>query len=281
MNPLEQIALAGHALALVARASLHPRLWIPWLPLILVELAWLALLAGFAHPAVSGVMAPLLTAISGDAVLHYPNVFRILPGLHARGAFVIVATLGSIVVGASVWVFDELWAGRTPHPGVALGEALRRAPALIVAQAPLHLLTVVLTFGLAGWMEGRGSSGITVRALGLLATLAATVLQALFLLVPVHVMRASRSPLGAWLEIPRVFMRAGVTVVVLSTLVTVAGFPLEFLARFTERLVERGRPELVAAMVVAQIGFATLAGFVLAGAAVVCYRTRVEDDTWA
>lgn len=276
MNALEQGVFTASCLRHAVPAAFRPRLWTPWWPLALAQAAWLAAIVLFAHPSIAGLMVPLLTAMAGPEVVHYPNVFRILPGLQARGTFVAFAVVGPVVAGAAALVFDAWFSGRPFAAGRALGAALRRAPALIVAQAPLQLVLVAVTFGVSAWLEGRGSSGLVVRALTLASLGASVVAQAVFLYVPVDVMLGRRGPVEAWLELPRMVGRAGVVALLLVGLAAVAGLPVQVAGGMADRVVERGRPELMVALVVAQAGFGLVMAFVLAAGAVLAYRSLLE-----
>lgn len=276
MNALEQVLFTGSCLRHAVPAAFRVRLWAPWWPLAGAQAAWLAALVLFAHPAVAGLMVPLLEALAGPEVVHYPNLFRVLPGLQARGAFVVFALVGPVVAGAAALVFDDWFSGRPVAAGRALGAALRRAPALIVAQAPLQLVLLALTFGLAAWLEVRGSSGLVVRVFTLASLGASIVAQAVFLYVPVDVMLGHRGPLAAWAEIPRAFGRAGAVALSLVVLAAFAGMPVQALAAMADRIVDRGRPELMVSVVAAQAAFGLLVAFVLAGASVLGYRSLIE-----
>ena len=273
MNALEQAVFSASCLRHALPETFRPRSWIVWWPLIIAHGAWLAALVWFAHPAVAALMVPLLERLAGPEVLHYPNVFRVLPGLNARGAFVLLAVLGPVVAGAAALVFDDVFAGSRPAPGRALARAARRAPALIAAQLPLQLALLALTFGVSAWLEGRGSSGLTVRAFMLASLGAGVVAQSVFLYVPASVMLGGCGPLEAWREIPRAVGRAGVVALLLVAAAAVLGVPFQQAADMADPLVDRGRPEIMVAVVAAQVAFGLAVALVLTASSVLAYRS--------
>ena len=120
MNPIEQVSLAWLALGRTLRQAWRPALWAPWLLLGAVEVGVVVLIWGYAHPAVSWVMAPLLRNWAGEDALHYPNVLRRLPVLFGGLDLVIGAILGSIMIGAATLLFAERFRGSR----AAVGETL-------------------------------------------------------------------------------------------------------------------------------------------------------------
>src|SRR5262245_58204005 len=131
-----QIALGWARGGSTLPRMVQPGLWPPWLLLGAVHLVALLMLAGFAHPAVSAVMAPLVTALAGAGVRHYPEVFRQLPELQAQTGFVVDALLGPIAAGAAVAMLAAAFERGRGTAGDALVHALERAGALGGALLP-------------------------------------------------------------------------------------------------------------------------------------------------
>lgn len=278
MNIFEQVALAWECLGATLRRIRHAALWAPWLVLGAAQLATVVLLACFAHPAASALMAPLVTALAGAGARHYPEVFRVLPDLHARAGFVVDALLGPVVAGAATVLFAASFARRAATPREAFAQALRRAGALVLAWLPFALVTGLLTFGLEGWLAGRGSAAIT-RRIGMFTALGGTlVLRAMMLYLIPMMMLGRMGPLAAWRELPHTGGRGAFTALTLVVLVTALTAPFAMLSRFVPRLVDGGTPEAVILVVAAQVAGALLSAFLLAGAAVLGWQ-NVEIET--
>jgi hypothetical protein len=282
MDPFQQLALAGHCLVATFRELGRPGLWVPWLVLGLCQLAGLLLLAAFAHPAVSAVMAPLVARIAGPDVLHYPNVFRVLPALHARVAFVIDALIGVVAIGAATRLFAARFSDHDLTTAAGIREAARRWGTLVLAHLPLQILVLVLAFGVPEWLHARGSAGMTVR-FGLLAGTAGVILvQVVFVLVAPLVMLAGLGVRDTWRELPTLISQAGFAAVAIAVAGTVATWPVQILGRFADRVVDRGTPELVIVLVGIQIVAALVAAFVTAGSITLVYQSLIGDtgDEW-
>lgn len=280
MNVFEQIALGWGCVVATARRMLQPAPWVPWLLLGAAQLVTLLLIAGFAHPLVSAVMAPLVTLLAGAEVRHYPEVFRQLPELQAQAGLVVDALLGPIAAGAAVALLAAAFDRGRATPGSAIDGALRRAGALIIAMLPYALLVGAITFGAQAWLVGRGSAGLTRKFAQLAGVGGATALRVAFMYVTPLVMLGGLGPLAAWRELPRFISRsgiAGLTIVLLAAIVTA---PFAMLARFAPRLVDSGAPEAVVGLVAVQIAGGLITGFLLTGGALLLWQS-VEIDVEA
>lgn len=282
MNAYEQVALAGHSVVAAFGSLRRGGLWVPWLLFGAIQVAGLLMLAAFAHPLLSGIMAPLVARIAGPDVLHYPNVFRVLPALHARIAFVLDALVGVVAIGAATRLFAARFSGTGMPAGQGLREAFARWGTLVLAYLPLQLLVLLLTFGIPEWLHARGSAGMTVR-LGMLAGIVGVVLvQVVFVLIAPLVILAGHGVRDTWRELPTLLQQMGIAALVVVVLGTVATWPVQILGRFADRIVDRGAPELVILLVGIQISAAMIAAFVTAGSITLVYQSLVGDtgDEW-
>lgn len=275
MSALEQLLVAWQAILYTVRELFRPPLWAPWLLLGAVELAVLAALWWFAHPLLSWLTAPLLVALAGPNVLHYPNIFLLMPGIFARADVVVGAILGSIVIGASTVLFAKWFTGAEPRPAEGLSVGFRRASALILANLPLNLIVNLLPFAVEQWLADRHSSAFVVRGVraGMLG--AALMLQAFFLYVSALVVLDDRSAWSAFAGLPEAARRGMWAAFVLSLIAFLPLLPLRLLANGSGALVDRGTPELVGWMMVGEILLTLVVSFVLTGSTTLVYQTVV------
>ncbi len=270
MNVLEQVSLAFQVLLRTARLIPRPALWMPWLVLGAAQLLALALLWGFAHPAVSWLMAPLLARAAGPEVLRYPNLLRTLPELFSRADLVISMLLGPIVIGAATLLFAQHLSGGRPRPAAALLGSGRRAIALIVAQLPFNLVAIGLLVGPGEWLLRHG--GPRSRLLLSLALVAGSVaVRSLLPYVAALVMLEGRGGLRAIRELPGAWARGFWSASVLGLVPLAALLPLRVLSGRAGTLVDHGDPERVVWLVAAQILISLAVWFMLTGSATLVY----------
>lgn len=275
MNPLEQIALAWHSLVETLRALFAPVLWLPWLLLGAFQAALVVALGWFAHPAVAWLAVPLARLLGGEDALHYPRIFRVLPALYSRADLAVGAVLGALVVGAATRLFAARFSGAEVRPLAELGWALRRAPLLIAVNLPLNLLLIGLSLALDAMLGRPGGSAIVRQGITVGGLVAAMLLQAAFLYATPLVAVSGLPLLRALAMLPRAFARGAFAALVLSLFAVLALLPLQGLAGLGDNLVERGTPELVAWITIAQTALGLLAGFILTGGATLVYQSSV------
>jgi hypothetical protein len=279
VNFFEQLAVGWQAIARTLARLAHPA---PWLPLALLgvfQLASLAMLWWFAHPAVSWFMAPVLQHAGGDPLLHYPNVFRLLPELYGRVDLVLGATVGAVAVGAATRIFADEFQGRPAAPAIALQSAIDRGVTLVLVSLPFNLLVFALSFGLDWFLSSRGSGGLVRQLSDAIVLSASVILQSLFFYVVCDVMIGRRSVIGALAGVPRAAARGFWAALVIGILLALPLLPLHFLSNHSSLLVERGAPELVGALVVVEIAIGLVLWFGLAGSATLVYLTLVWEET--
>jgi hypothetical protein len=277
MNVLEQVALAWQCLRYAFCQLLSPTLWAPWLVVGVAQSMVIVALWWFAHPWLSWVVAPLLVAAAGPEVLRYPNLFRLLPALFSRVDLVIGASLGALAAGASTALFAARAAGGEPGPSAAWRQAFGRAVPLILVNLPLTLIAVALSYGLEAWLVARGSSGEVRRTAHWMSLGAAFLCQAWFLYVNALVILGRRGWLAALAALPRTAARGWVAALFLTLATLLPLLPIQWLASTSNALVDRGVPELVGWLVVAQVGVALLGSFLLTGGATLFFQSALAE----
>jgi hypothetical protein len=278
VSPFEQLAVAWQALLRALRAMIRGGLWVPFLWLGLCEVLVLLALVGFAHPAVSWFMAPVLQRLGGAATLRYPNVFRILPALYGRADLAIGAVFGSIAVGAATWLFAEHFRGATTPAGEGLRRGFGRAVPLVLVNLPFNLLVAALAFGLEAWVAHRGSGGLVPRLASAIILGGSILLQALFFYVNALVMLEGRSVWGALSGLPETWARGFWAALLLGLVLALPLLPLQYLSNRANVIVERGTPELVGWLVAAQAAVSLALWFLLAGSATLAYLSLVREE---
>jgi hypothetical protein len=276
VNAFEQVAIGWQALVRSAERLRRPALWIPALVLGAVEWGVVALLCEFARPAVSWFMVPLMRRAGGDALLRYPSLYVALPSLFARADIVIAATLGTVVMGTLTLQFAAAFRGVPLRSAAAWLAAVRRAPALVLANLPVHVLLFAFASGVDAWLLSRGSGGLVRKLSGLIVAGSGIGIQALWFFVTSEIVLGGRGAFGAWTAMPRAALRGFWAALLISILSALALLPFTMLAERSATIVNRGVPELVAALTVAQIAVAIVRTLLVSGSAAMIYLALVE-----
>jgi hypothetical protein len=281
VNPLEQIALAWQALVRSLLQLHRPRLWAPALILAVLELAAVALIWNFAHPALSAAMAPLLRALGGEPLLHYPNVLLSLPALHARFEVAILAIAGPLLGGATMLLFAAGFRRAALRPAAALGEAASRAASLVAVQLPVTLLGWWLAPALQFLVRPGHAGGLRALLFPVLVAGVALLLRALFLYLPAVVVLEGRNALQAFAELPRTWGRGGWGALLIALVPMIPAAVGPALASRFPALETRFGPEAMAGLEALQILVGVVAWLLYWGSTTLTYLGAVMDfDEW-
>jgi hypothetical protein len=274
MTLLEQSALGWQALRFTLREAARARLWLPFLVPLALQTVMITALALAAHPALSWLLAPLLTRLAGPQVLHYPDLFRALPDLVLRADLVVTTTAGALATAVSTRLFAQVFAGREPSLGEAFAESLHRWPAVLLAQLPAPLLLFAL--GLAfERLSGVRLSSLTRGMLPQVQIVLAIGVQAAFAYLAAMVVLGRRSPLEAWRGLPGTWRRGFVPALAAFTAATLVLLPLQTLLRQVAVIVDRGVPELAVATTALLFVGAAVASWLSTGAVTLVWVSAI------
>jgi hypothetical protein len=142
-----------------------------------------------------------------------------------------------------------------------------------VVNLPFHLLAAAWSAVVANLAGGRG--GIAAQAAFVLALAGSVLLQTLFLYASALVMIEGRGLRAALASLPHSWRQGFWAGLTLSTLLLLPLLPLHLLSGAAGVIVERGRPELLAVMVGAQLLIALVAAFLLYGAVTLVFLAAI------
>ena len=251
MSFWEQVALGALCFGRAIREGRRLAVWITWLPMLALQALALLALVGAAHPLASWLMAPLLTRVSGDDALRYPQGFHRLPLLAAQSWFLAGALLGPLCVGAAARAYADAAAGRRARAGAALGEALRRWPSLWLAALPTALVAFGVQAGLGQLADVR-LSGPTRALLPFLGGAVQLLGQAACAYPPIVVALERRGPFPALARLPATLGRGFVPAAVVLLVLVPTVLPFDGLAPWALADAGRDLPEISAVLAAAR-----------------------------
>ncbi|HTR96540.1 MAG TPA: hypothetical protein VMH61_01445 [Candidatus Acidoferrales bacterium] len=266
----ELVALGLLACGRAIRTAFRSAVALTWLPMLALQALVILALAVAAHPLLSGFMAPLLRAVSGDDALRYPQGFHRLPALAAQAWFFGAAIVGPLCTGAAARAFAASGAGRPALAGTALLEALRRWPSLWLAALPGALVVVGLDAALAQ-LAGVRISGPTRALLPLLAGGLQIAAQAACFFPPMLVALEDLNPFVAIARIPSTLEHGFVPAAVVLLLVAAVMQPFGWVAPWALGDAGHDLPEVSGVLAVAQGLALAAAGLIASGAGAFAY----------
>jgi hypothetical protein len=127
----------------------QPKLFIPYICFVLVELAVLFLLYVAPRHPFNVVLAPPIKAFFGEPFLHYPTNFLLLPKLSSLSRNFLSCILGALMTGFAVLMVSDAYNHKTVRPAASLKTAFKKYISLFT----VVLIITGLFFGLLKLVE--------------------------------------------------------------------------------------------------------------------------------
>ncbi len=253
-----------------ARLGLHsPSILVPFLAFGLLQGVLVTLLAFWTSGPVAGFMPTVVAALGGDASLHYPTHFVLLPAAYRRLYLPLVATVGFALWSLGVW---SVVAHHEEATRVGPRSFRKTLPSLVVVGIVFVVVTVAAGRGL-GLVAAKLPGGLVARAgtMGVIATTAAA--QALLVYAPVVLRLRGGGPLRALRASARYALaNFGATALLVAT-VLLANLPLDGMIANADGIAGRFHPEAVYQLMIGSVVLETLTAYLLfAGAAGLALR---------
>lgn len=142
MRPLEKLNFLITTYGRLLVAMFNARLWPPYLIYMLVMLFLVVIIEFMFKPLFAGWVVPLAVAVTGDAVLHYPQHILYMPYILERFNLVPSLLLESLLNAAAVFMFASYFLGER----VSFGNSLRRAAKFYPKLLLIWLVNFVLVY---------------------------------------------------------------------------------------------------------------------------------------
>ncbi len=247
------------ALTNVRVAFRSPSVFVPFLAFALVQIVVLTLLAFFPSPELAPVMVPVVRFLGGEAALHYPAHFSLLPEVFHRVYIPLVALLGFALWTLGTWsMVDHHEVGQRIAPRARAA----RIPDIILIGIVFTAATVLMGRAV-GFVAAFLPARVPAAAVAVVGITLVAAVQTLLVYAPVVIrLRGVRAP-GAVLTSARYARRHfGATALVVAT-VLVINAPVDILLANANRLVLRFTPEIVYQVMIVAIVLEAVTAYVL------------------
>jgi hypothetical protein len=252
------------ALANARHALRSPSILIPFLAFGLLQVVIVVLLAFFAVPPFSTLMFPVVRALGGDAALHYPTHFVLLPSLYQRIYLPLAATLGFLLWSYGAW----LMVGHHEAAERIPGRSFRAAwPGIILIGMVFVVVTVVLGRGF-GWLTSHAPRAVPGRVFTLAGIALIASVQALMLYAPIVLRIRGGGAVSALRASARYARHNFAATAMLVTTVLVVHTPLDALIANADSIATQFRPEAVFQLMIGSIVLEVMTAFLLFAGAV-------------
>jgi len=274
MNPVEQLNLTIWSWIETFRTMRRAVFFVPFLFYLGVQAVLFALLWGFAQPAVSWFMAPFLTRMFGEAVIHYPYNFAAFPVFFARADLPMAVILGGLLFGASTWLFARAFNGEPLRPGNAFANARTRYLVLALSQVPGTVLGAAILYASEQATETGSMHGNMLRIARYGGLVAAIAVQALFAFAMAFIALEGVGLGRAIVGSMRLAARNAIGAFLLVAFPVALHYPALFIYRNEALLMQRGAPELIAVITAGDLLVGVVTNYLVLGAVTRFYLAR-------
>ncbi|HEX5133261.1 MAG TPA: hypothetical protein VFX92_12335 [Candidatus Krumholzibacteria bacterium] len=236
-----------------------PSVLVPFLVFGLLQMLLLSALAFFDWPPIAPLMLPVVRALGGDAAIHYPAHFALLPRVWDSVYLPLVATIGFSLWTLAVWVM-------VGHHEVGRRVPSRRFRALLPGVIGVGVVFVGVSAGLgraAAWLAGYAPAGNAAQISLVAAIALVAVAQSLLVYAPVVLRIRGVNALSATVASVRYALRNfWPTVLVVATVLAIHA-PLDILIGNSDRVAVRFHPEMVYVILLGSIALEMITAYLL------------------
>lgn len=269
----QQLNLAVWSWIEALRAAGRGRLWLPFLFFFAFQLVLVVLLVSFAHPLLSWFLVPIYRMAYGAAATHYPMNLVVLGPIFA-GSNLFIGVLGwALALATAMVLFVAVFQGGKGSTDDALRRGRIAYGKVLLTQIPLTIGIAFLAFGVPRFIES-GESAMAVRLERYGTVLAGIILEALFVTAPLFVLVEGRR-VGESLRRGLSFAVSNAPALLLLVgIPALLHLPLGFVNRRWRDIIEKGSPELLIVVVLADVLLYVLTNFLLVGGVTRYYLAR-------
>ncbi len=249
--------LNGLAGARVALRS--PTVIVPFVVFGLVQAFILTFLAFFDWLPIAPVAFPIVELLGGEAALHYPTHFVLLPRIYESVYLPLVATLGF-----ALWTY-AVWAMVDRHE---VGQRVKTRPfrTLLPGVLVVGVLFVLVSAGLGrslGALAGMVTPGPAARAAMAAAILVVAAAQSFLVYAPVVIRLRGVGAISAVRSSARYTARNFWPTALVVATVLLAHLPLDVLIASSHRIAFRFAPEVIYYLMLGSIALEVVTAYVL------------------
>jgi hypothetical protein len=203
----------------------------------------------------------------GEAILHYPNHFIVLPQLFDNLNIILSGVVGILVIGSATLLFFA--SGNRQPLKMSLNPVWKRYFHLIVAWLGETALILLVVLGFGWWASKAPSTGtyMTVfRVIGVVSVSAIFAFTTALILI-------ERKPF--WTALPqsvKIFTRYALLTLLLVGFPVLLQLPVQFILVNTATIVRKVNPEIIAFVIAAGVFVSIFSNYFVVGTITHLYR---------
>ncbi|MDQ7065664.1 MAG: hypothetical protein Q9P90_15620 [candidate division KSB1 bacterium] len=249
-----------------------PRFYTPFIVYALLQVFILIGFVLFNYFPFSKIFMPIQKAIYGEAALHYPNNFIILPSLFDITNIALSGIAGILVLALATQYFF-FYTDKKNIPGGSVREVLRRFPDLFGVWVIETAVILGLIYG-ATIVSPDYPNYVSFITAGRI-TGAVVIMAAFAYAIVIIVTEGKRFWAAIWKSF-RLFVRYFyITLLMIAVPILILQIPLDLMLTNTPEIAKKLSPEIIPVLIGSDIVFSILLNFMVIGAITFFYKTAV------
>ncbi len=249
---------------------------VTFLPFALYAVLQLLVLAGlvfFTTPPFSLIFLPLQRALYGEAVLHYPNNFIVLPQLFDTLNIVLSGLVGILTIGSATLLFFSN--SREKPANINIAPVRKRYFHLFAAWIGETALVLGIVYGFV-WLAAKlPSLGVYLTPLRIVGVV---LVSSIFAFTTALILIEKKPFFVALPQSARIFASYSILTLVLVGLPSVAQLPVHLVLSNVVTLVRRLNPETIAFVIGAGVILSMIANYFIVGTITNLYAMTRKTD---
>ncbi len=229
--------------------------FVPFLIYALIQLGLLLSLADAVNSPLAGLYISIIRKLFSENALHYPNFFFILTPLYNQLNLVLSGIIGTIIIGVATMLFAGKFTDKTISVGQAFANTFSKYGALIVVWIIETILTLVFIIGLPYILNKFFMPDYRTGQIFELMGLILGILVVSMFAYTTALIVLNNQTIGASLSKTfKLFGKNGGTSFILVAVPSLMYFPLSYLLRKVNVIIDKFSPEMIAVL----LGFGIL-----------------------
>jgi hypothetical protein len=220
----------------------------------------------FAYPPFAALLVPVMKKVFGDAAIHYPNNFMVLPNMYFWINLVLSGFVGIVLVGTTTDLFYRNYQKKTINMAKSFGRLSSAYAILLLIWLVETAVLLAVFFSVPALLSNlsifaeRGP-----MATQLATSMVAIVIGSLFIYTTALVMLEGSGPVSAIGRSFRLFARYPVATILIMAIPNFIRMPVDLIGGRTQWLILKFSPEMVAVMTILGIVVSIFSNYLLVG----------------
>ncbi|MCD6166242.1 hypothetical protein J7K19_06010 [bacterium] len=250
----------------------HAKTFLPFVGYAVLQFVLLLVLVYFTYPPFASFLIPVVRKLYGEAALHYPNNFLVLPSLYAQFNLVLSGIVGIVVIGIATKMFEMIFKGSAPQLKSGVNATFPRYGQLFVVWLVETVFILLFVVGLPLLLRKHAIENYQLaRVVRLGCMFLGILVGALFAYTSALIILDRKGIFGSIARSLSIFRENAISTFFLIAIPTLLYFPINYVSQQSRFLVTKFNPEIVGFVLAIGILVSLIANYLMVGTVTMFY----------